>query len=77
MSKLLETLVETLNTSKVYSKPDGGFLEGLLSWVHPGSMHINFNNIFWFGKCFVKKWVHVFPCNAMVAPDAPQIFGWF
>jgi hypothetical protein len=77
MLKVLETLVEALNMSKVYSKPSGWFLDGFLSWVHPGSMHINFNKTFWFGKCFVKKWVHVFPYNAMVEPNAPQNFGWF
>jgi hypothetical protein len=77
MSKVLETVVEIINMSKVYSKPGGGFIDSLLSWVHPGSMHINFNNMFWFGKCFLKKWVHVFPYKAMVTPDAPQISSWF
>jgi len=24
---------------------------GLLSWVHPGSMHIYFNNMLWFERC--------------------------
>jgi hypothetical protein len=24
---------------------------GLLSWVHPGSMHIYFNNMLWYEKC--------------------------